>query len=61
MAGAAVAGAALVAFGKASFDAASELEQSTGAIDAVFGDWAVDVEQNAQKAARRGRAVHVGV
>jgi hypothetical protein len=51
VAGAAVAGAALVGFAKASFDAASELEQSTGAIDAVFGDWAVDIEQHAQEAA----------
>jgi phage-related protein len=49
--GAAIGGAALVKLGKDSFDAASDLQQSTGAIDAVFGDWAVDVEQNAQKAA----------
>lgn len=52
VAGAAVAGAALVGFGKAAFDAASELEQSTGAIDAVFGDWAIDIEQSAQQAAQ---------
>jgi hypothetical protein len=36
---------------KQAFDAASELQQSTGAIDAVFGDWALDIEQAAQGAA----------
>jgi len=49
-AGAAVGIAALVDFGKASYDAASDLQQSTGAIDSVFGDWALDIEQSAQKA-----------
>lgn len=38
------------AIGKASFDAASDLQQSTGAIDSVFGDWALDIEQSAQAA-----------
>jgi hypothetical protein len=37
---------------KGAVDAASELEQSTGAIDAVFGDWALDIEQAAQGAAQ---------
>ena len=50
-AGAAVGGAALLALGKSSFDAASDLQQSTGAIDSVFGDWALDIEQSAQAAA----------
>jgi hypothetical protein len=36
---------------KGAFDAASDLQQSTGAIDAVFGDWALDIEQTAQAAA----------
>jgi hypothetical protein len=35
----------------AAFNAASDLQQSTGAIDAVFGDWALDIEQAAQGAA----------
>jgi hypothetical protein len=48
--GAAVGGAALLKLGADSFTAASDLQQSTGAIDAVFGDWAVDIEQSAQKA-----------
>jgi hypothetical protein len=50
-AGVGVAIGALGALGVASFNAASDLEQSTGAINAVFGDWAVDIEQSAQKAA----------
>jgi hypothetical protein len=45
----ALGGIALLA--KGAVDAASELEQSTGAIDAVFGDWALDIEQAAQQAA----------
>jgi anti-sigma28 factor (negative regulator of flagellin synthesis) len=49
-AGAAIGVAAIAGLGKASFDAASELQQSTGAIDAVFGDWALDIEQAAQSA-----------
>jgi hypothetical protein len=36
---------------KGAYDAASTLQQTTGSIDAVFGDWAVDIEQSAQKAA----------
>jgi hypothetical protein len=48
--GVGVAIGAIGMLGKASFDAASELQQSTGAIDAVFGDWAVDIEQSAQAA-----------
>jgi anti-sigma28 factor (negative regulator of flagellin synthesis) len=49
-AGAAIGVAALAGLGKQAFDAASELQQSTGAIDAVFGDWALDIEQAAQSA-----------
>jgi hypothetical protein len=49
-AGLAGAAAGFAVLGKASFDAASDLEQSTGAIDAVFGDWALDIEQSAQRA-----------
>ena len=49
-AGVAVGGAALLKLGTDSFQAASDLQQSTGAIDSVFGDWAVDIEQSAQKA-----------
>lgn len=48
--GAAVAVAAVAGIAVAAFDAASKLEQSTGAIDAVFGDWALDIEQAAEKA-----------
>jgi hypothetical protein len=51
-AGAGLAIGAIGALGKAGFDAASKLEQTTGGIDAVFGDWAVDIEQSAQKADR---------
>lgn len=50
-----VAGGALVgiaAIGKAAFDAASDLQQSTGAIDSVFGDFAGDIEETAQRAAQ---------
>jgi hypothetical protein len=50
VAGAAIGVGALVSIGKAGFDAASDLQQSTGAIDAVFGDWALDIEQAAQSA-----------
>jgi hypothetical protein len=39
-AGIAVGGAALVALGKQSFDAASDLQQSSGAIETVFGKFA---------------------
>jgi hypothetical protein len=52
VAGAAVAGAALIGIGTKAFQAASDLEQATGAIDSVFGDWALDIEQAAQGAAR---------
>jgi hypothetical protein len=41
----------IAAVAKEAFDAASELQQSTGAIDSVFGDWALDIEQAAQGAA----------
>lgn len=47
----AVGGAALVGLATSAFDAASQLQQSTGAIDSVFGDWALDIEQSAQAAA----------
>jgi len=50
-AGIATAVGGLAVLGKAAFDAASDLQQSTGAINAVFGDWAIDIEQSAQKAA----------
>lgn len=43
--------AAIGAIGKSAFDAASDLQQSTGSINAVFGDWALDIEQSAQAAA----------
>jgi hypothetical protein len=42
----------LAAAGKAAYDAASALQQSTGAIDSVFGDWAVDIEQAAKRGAQ---------
>lgn len=48
-AGVALGGIGLLA--KGAYDAASNLQQSTGSIDAVFGDWAIDIEQSAQKAA----------
>lgn len=41
---------AVGAIGVAGFNAASDLQQSTGAIDSVFGDWALDIEQAAQQA-----------
>jgi hypothetical protein len=47
--GAAVAG--IVGIGKAAFDAASRAEQAVGGIDAVFGDWALDIEQSSERAA----------
>jgi hypothetical protein len=50
-AGAAVGVAAIGGLSVAAFNAASDLQQSTGAIDAVFGDWALDIEQAAQGAA----------
>jgi hypothetical protein len=49
-AGAVLGGIGAVA--KEAFDAASALQQSTGAIDSVFGDWALDIEQAAQGAAQ---------
>ena len=39
-AGAAVAGAAIAAFGKSALDAASSSEQAAGAVDAVYGQTA---------------------
>jgi hypothetical protein len=45
----AIGGLGLLA--KGAYDAASDLQQSTGSINAVFGDWAVDIEQTAQAAA----------
>lgn len=42
---------ALGAIAVSAFNAASDLEQSTGAINSVFGDWALDIEQAAQGAA----------
>jgi hypothetical protein len=53
----AAAGAAVAAIGGiavAAFNAASALEQSTGAIDSVFGDWAIDIEQAADAAVALG-------
>jgi hypothetical protein len=47
--GAAVAG--IVGIGKAAFDAAHRLLSAGGGIDAVFGDWALDIEQSADAAA----------
>lgn len=44
--------AGIAAIGKSAFDAASDLQQSTGSINAVFGDWAYDIEQTAQAAAK---------
>ena len=48
---AAVAGG-LVAVGKASFDSASALEQSAGAVESVFGTYATQVQQHADQAAQ---------
>jgi hypothetical protein len=44
--------AGLAGLGKQAFDAASDLQQTTGSINAVFGDWALDIEQTAQTAAK---------
>jgi hypothetical protein len=44
--------AGLAGLGKQAFDAASDLQQTTGSINAVFGDWALDIEQSAQSAAK---------
>jgi hypothetical protein len=49
--GAAVGGAALVALGKASFDAASDFQQSTGAVEAIFGEYADGMKDSASIAA----------
>jgi len=49
---AAAAGAALIALGKKSLDAASDLQQSQGAIEAVFGKNAAAVEKNSRSAAK---------
>ena len=49
---AAAAGAAIIALGKKSLSAASDLQQSQGAIEAVFGKNAKAVEKNSQSAAR---------
>jgi hypothetical protein len=49
---AAAAGAALIALGKKSLDAASDLQQSQGAIEAVFGKNAKAVEKNSNSAAK---------
>jgi hypothetical protein len=51
-AGAGAALGALAVLGKAGFDAAAALEQSTGGVTAVFGDWAIDIEQAAAGADR---------
>ena len=42
----------LGAIGKASFDSASALEQSAGAVESVFGTYATQVQQNADQAAQ---------
>ena len=42
----------LVAIGKASFDSASALEQSAGAVESVFGTYAAQVQQHAASAAQ---------
>lgn len=44
--------ASLAAVGKASFDSASALEQSAGAVESVFGTYAGQVEAQAQQAAQ---------
>lgn len=44
--------AALGIMGKAAIDSASELQQSTGAIEAVFGDSASQIEDSARRAAQ---------
>jgi hypothetical protein len=49
-AGLAVAGGALIGLGKQAFDAASDLQQSTGSINAVFDDWAGSIEDSAKTA-----------
>jgi phage-related protein len=48
--GVAAAGVALVGLGKQSFDAASDLQQSSGAIETVFGDLADAMKYNASEA-----------
>jgi len=48
---AAIGGAALVAFGKQAFDAASEAQQAAGAVDAVFGKSATAVHKFAKGSA----------
>lgn len=42
----------LGAIGKASFDSASALEQSAGAVESVFGTYATQVQQHADQAAQ---------
>lgn len=49
---AAAAGAAVLAFGKKTLDAASDAQQAQGAIEAVFGDQAKAVQQSADSAAK---------
>ena len=50
-AGAAVAGTALVAFGKQAFDAASSAQQAAGAVDAAFGASADAIHKFAETSA----------
>lgn len=50
-AGLAVAGTAAIAMGKAVVGAASDLQQSTGAVEQVFGKFAGDIKRNAAAAA----------
>lgn len=47
-----VASAGVIAFGKAAFDSASKLQQSTGAVESVFGRQAAAVEKLAKGAAQ---------
>lgn len=48
---AAAAGAAILAFGKATFDAASKAQQNMGAVDAVFGKSASEIHKWSKSAA----------
>lgn len=50
-AGAAVAGAAVVAFGKSAMDAASDAQQAAGAVDAIYGTTADTIHKFASTSA----------
>lgn len=51
-AGAAVVGGAVLALGKQAFDAASDLQQNAGAVDAIFGTYAGKMHGYADQAAQ---------